>query len=103
MPKIKTSKDVVNKMDIQETIYNKHRDLDKYTANAIVQEVFDEIKNGVDEGKAVSIGGFGIFISKQMKPRVGRNPRTGKSVIIPTHLKIKFKPSEAFKELIKIK
>jgi len=44
--------------------------------------------------------GFGVFVVKPRKRGVGRNPRTGEEVAIPSGKTIRFKPGKELKELI---
>jgi len=64
-------------------------------------EVFLEtIKGGLNNGQKVSLVGFGTFYLKQRDSRVGRNPRTGVVINIPTKRVVAFKPGKAFREMI---
>jgi integration host factor subunit beta len=49
----------------------------------IVSTIFDEITSALSRGDRIELRGFGAFSTKQRKARVGRNPRTGKTVNIP--------------------
>lgn len=69
-------------------------------AERIVDVMLDSLKSAVKKGDKVSIAGLGIFIKKQVKGRVGRNPRTGESVKIAPHSKVKFTPAKSFKEFV---
>lgn len=57
----------------------------------IVESFLDEILKVISEGKRIEIRGFGSFSVKIRKSRVGRNPRTGKSVIVPEYKAPSFK------------
>jgi integration host factor subunit beta len=52
-----------------------HRDIER-----IVTTIFAKITNSLSNGDRVELRGFGSFSVKQRAPRVGRNPRTGKTV-----------------------
>ena len=54
-----------------------HRDVER-----IVATVFDEIINALGNGNRVELRGFGAFSIKKRNARVGRNPRTGESVMV---------------------
>lgn len=73
----------------------------KAAAERVVETVFNNIMGAVKSGEKVSIAGFGIFSKKAVKARVGRNPRTGESVKIAAHGKVKFTVASAFKEAVK--
>lgn len=48
----------------------------------IVTTIFEEISAALARGDRVELRGFGAFSVKQRGSRVGRNPRTGKSVSV---------------------
>ena len=48
----------------------------------IVNTIFSEITKSLSEGRRVELRGFGAFSVQKRKERVGRNPRTGDSVIV---------------------
>ena len=71
------------------------RDLEK-----ALNLVLDEIINTVVKGKNVQIRGFGCFKIKQLKPRIGRNPKDGSRVEIPAKQSVHWKISkELFQKL----
>jgi nucleoid DNA-binding protein len=58
----------------------------------IVQMLFDEITEILVEEGVIELRNFGVFKVKKRKPRTGRNPRTGESVMVPASRTVKFKP-----------
>ena len=71
------------------------RDLEK-----ALNLVLDEIIKTVAKGKNVQIRGFGSFKIKQLKPRIGRNPRDGSRIEIPAKQGVHWKISkELFQKL----
>lgn len=69
-------------------------------AEKAVDLVFDTIVARVDNGEQVNISGFGSFIKKGYKARVGRNPRTGDKVDVPSMFRARFSPALGFKRII---
>lgn len=67
-------------------------------AEAAYEKLFDIISEGLKQGDAVSISGFGSFKLVNRKARKGRNPRTGEEMQIPASKTVKFTPSKALKE-----
>lgn len=61
--------------------------------NAILEVTKEEM--GKDDGK-ISIIGFGSFYMQERPERKGKNPRTGKKMVIPAKKVFKFKASKAF-------
>ena len=64
----------------------------------IVSTIFDEIANALSRGKRVELRGFGAFSVKQRPSRVGRNPRTGKSVAVAEKLIPFFRTGKELRE-----
>ena len=65
-----------------------------------IETFLSTVREGLSQGKKVSLVGFGTFYIKQRDPRVGRNPRTGESINIPIKRVVAFKPGKAFRELV---
>jgi integration host factor subunit beta len=51
-------------------------------------------------GDKIEIRGFGSFRTRQRKPRVGRNPKTGDRVEVPPKKIPFFKPSKELKDMV---
>ena len=56
--------------------------------------VFSEIIETLIKGKNVEIRGFGSFKTKQLKERIGRNPKDGSKIKILSKKKIRWKMSK---------
>jgi len=69
----------------------------KAAASRAVDAVISSITNGIKSDDGVTIVGFGTFIRKQRKARIGRNPATGKPMEIKASQTVGFKPSQALK------
>ncbi|HEV8336000.1 MAG TPA: integration host factor subunit alpha [Candidatus Polarisedimenticolia bacterium] len=83
----------MTKADLAHAIYQRHGALSRREATALVETVLERIRQGLSTGRAVKISGFGSFTVVHRKPRPGRNPRTGESVIIPGRVRPVFRPS----------
>lgn len=64
----------------------------------IVNIFFDEIAQRLAEGGRVELRGFGAFSTRERGARVGRNPRTGESVKVPSKRVPYFKPGKEIRE-----
>lgn len=53
-------------------------------AELAVSEILGAIRDALVTGNRVEIRGFGSFGLKYRPSRVGRNPRTGESVVVPS-------------------
>jgi integration host factor subunit beta len=66
----------------------------------IVDTIFDSVVRSLRVGDKIEIRGFGSFRTRQRKPRVGRNPKTGDRVEVPAKKIPFFKPSKELKDLV---
>jgi integration host factor subunit beta len=66
----------------------------------IVDTIFDSVVRSLRVGDKIEIRGFGSFRTRQRKPRVGRNPKTGERVEVPAKKIPFFKPSKELKDLV---
>src|SRR6266511_1606555 len=80
---MRTWSETVTKADIIESVYEKVG-FSKKEAAEIVEMVFDTIKETLERGEKIKISGFGNFIVRDKKSRVGRNPQTGEEIEIST-------------------
>jgi integration host factor subunit beta len=62
--------------------------------------VLDEIIKVIAKGENVQIRGFGSFKNRQLKTRIGRNPKDGSRIEIPAKQSVHWKISkELFQKL----
>ena len=88
-----TKKDIVNSIYMQ-IGYSK-----KITEN-LLEEFFELILNNLIKHKKVKISKFGTFSIKEKKPRIGRNPKTKKEVLISARKVLIFKSSKELQKLV---
>ena len=58
--------------------------------------VLDEIIKAIAKGENVQIRGFGSFKNRQLKTRIGRNPKDGSRIEIPAKQSVHWKTSKEF-------
>lgn len=66
----------------------------------IVQTMFDTVTETLVQGDRLEIRNFGVFEVKSRDARVGRNPRTGDEVPIPSKRVASFKPGKVLKDWV---
>lgn len=66
----------------------------------LVSSLTDIIVSGMQDGKVVSLQGFGVFEVKKKTEKIVVNPATGKRMLYPPKLVIGFRPSSLLKEKI---
>ena len=66
----------------------------------LVESVFGEICQSLENGENVKISSFGSFYVREKGERVGRNPKTGDEVPILPRRVLVFRPSHVLRERI---
>ena len=66
-----------------------------------LEAFFKEVKDTLAEGENLYIRGFGSFIRKTRKAKIGRNIKKNVAIEIPEHDIPAFTPSKVFVDLIK--
>ena len=75
-------------------------ELTRKDSEVIVETIFESVVRSLRAGDKIEIRGFGSFRTRQRKPRVGRNPKTGDRVEVPAKKIPFFKPSKELKDLV---
>ena len=75
-------------------------ELTRKDSEVIVETIFDSVVRSLRAGDKIEIRGFGSFRTRQRRPRVGRNPKTGERVDVPAKKIPFFKPSKELKDLV---
>ncbi len=91
----------MTKADIIESVSEKVG-FSKKEAAEIVEMVFDTIKETLERGEKIKISGFGNFIVREKKSRVGRNPQTGDEIEISARRVLTFRPSQVLKNALNL-
>jgi integration host factor subunit alpha len=89
----------LTRSDIAEAITEEFR-VTKFNASEIVEDVLDEITAALISGESVKISGFGTFVVRHKKERIGRNPRTLEAAVISSRKSVSFKPSQILKKIV---
>ena len=75
-------------------------EMTKKDAGKFVDAFIEAVNEGLKEEGRIVLSGFASFETKIMEPRIGRNPKTGESVSIPSKVKIACKFSKILKESV---
>jgi integration host factor subunit alpha len=89
----------VTRADLCEAVYQKVR-LSRSESAALVELVLKEITDSLERGETVKLSSFGSFVVRKKGRRIGRNPKTGKEVLISPRRVMAFKPSTILKQRI---
>ena len=65
-----------------------------------VQKILDAIIKGLLEDGRAELRNFGVFQVKKRKAKLGRNPKTGETVMVPVRWAVKFKPGTEMAERV---
>jgi len=90
----------MTKAEIIDSVYETVGGFSKKEAAEIVESVFDMMKDVLAKGQKIKISGFGNFVVRYKKERVGRNPQTGAPTTISARRVLTFKPSQVLKGVL---
>ncbi len=90
----------MTKAEIIDAVYEKVGGFSKKEAAEVVEAVFDTMKDVLAEGDKIKISGFGNFVVRAKKERIGRNPQTGAPIPISARRVLTFKPSQVLKTVL---
>ena len=89
----------LTRADLAETI-NRKLGFSRAESLELVEAILDKMCTALDEGENVKISGFGSFVLRDKKERVGRNPKTGVEVPITPRRVLTFRASQLLKDRI---
>lgn len=88
----------LTKAEIIENIHDK-LGTDRKDIHAIIDEFFDEVKDGLGKGQTAELRGFGTFEVRVRKGKEkARNPKTGEIVSVDKHGVAVFKAGKELKD-----
>jgi integration host factor subunit alpha len=87
----------MTKAEIIDAVYDRVGGFSKKEAAEVVEAVFDTMKEVLADGQKIKISGFGNFVVRTKKQRIGRNPQTGDPIPISARRVLTFKPSQVLK------
>lgn len=89
----------ITKADLIDNVHNQVG-FSKKDAAEMVDLFFDTIKETLEFGDKLKVSGFGNFIIRSKRERVGRNPQTGEAIKISARKVLTFKPSQVLKNAL---
>lgn len=93
----------MSKLTKAEIIENLHEDLglSRTDIHRVIDELFEEIKDGLKADRTIELRGFGTFEVRTRKGKErARNPKTGATVSVNDHGVVNFRPGKELKEEI---
>jgi integration host factor subunit alpha len=89
----------ITRADLIDELHTK-TNLSKPECATFLSSMLGEIEQAIIENEQVKLSGFGNFVVRSKKERVGRNPKTGKEVPITPRRVVTFRPSQILRERI---
>ncbi len=89
----------LTRADLAETINHK-MGLSRADSLDLVEAILANMCSAMSDGENVKISGFGSFVLRDKKERIGRNPKTGVEVPITPRRVMTFRASQKLKERI---
>jgi integration host factor subunit alpha len=86
----------LTKADMAERLFDEWG-LNKREAKELVELLFDEIRESLEQDEQVKLSGFGNFDLRDKCERPGRNPKTGEEIPISARRVVTFKPGQKLK------
>lgn len=74
--------------------------LPKRESTEVVEMLFEMMKETLERGDNLKISGFGSFLIRDKRSRMGRNPQTGQAMEITARRVITFKPSQILRDAL---
>ena len=74
--------------------------LSRAESASVVERILHHMCHALAQGKNVKISGFGSFILRDKRERIGRNPKTGVEVPITPRRVMTFRASQKLKDRI---
>src|SRR5574343_98639 len=90
----------MTRSDLVEALATRFSQLTHRDAEFAVKAILDAMGEALVKGHRIEIRGFGSFSVNRRSPRIGRNPRSGESVMIPEKRVPHFKPGKALREQV---
>ncbi|MDQ6970792.1 MAG: integration host factor subunit beta [Mariprofundus sp.] len=90
----------MTKSELVEMITEQQDGITRREAEVVVNTIFAVIGDALADGDHVELRGFGSFTTKQRNARLGRNPKTGASVMVPAKTVPHFKPGKELRERV---
>lgn len=89
----------LTRADLAETI-NRKMGFSRAESLDLVESILAKMCHAMGEGENVKISGFGTFILRDKKQRIGRNPKTGVEVPITPRRVLTFRASQKLKDRV---
>ena len=90
----------MTKAEIVQAVYTRLGGFSKKESADLVDLVFETMKETLGRGEKIKISGFGNFVVRDKKDRMGRDPQRAVPILIPARRVLTFKPSQVLKNIL---
>jgi len=90
----------MTKADIAQVVRSRVGGFNQKESLALVDMVFETMKEILGRGEKLKISGFGNFELREKSARRGRNPQNGEAITIVARRVVSFKASSVFKQAL---
>ncbi len=90
----------MTKSELIEAIATKQTQLTQKDIDSAVKTILEHMAQSLEKGERIEIRGFGSFSLHFRPPRVGRNPKTGDAVQLPSKHVPHFKPGKELRDRV---
>lgn len=84
----------MTKSELIEILSRKQNHLNSRDVELAVKSILEQMSAALANGRRIEIRGFGSFSLHYRPPRMGRNPKTGEPVALPSKHVPHFKPGK---------
>lgn len=92
--------DAMTKSELIERLANQNPRVTARDVDETVKAVLDAMTSAMASGSRIEIRGFGSFTLNHRPSRVGRNPKSGESVMVPEKFVPHFKAGKELRERV---
>jgi integration host factor subunit alpha len=90
----------LRKIDLIDVVHKTNQNFSKVQAREAVETFLRITQSSLSSSEDVLLSGFGKFYVKAKSSRKGRNPKTGKSMMLDARKVVTFKPSGILREKV---
>ena len=92
----------LTKAEIIENIHNNNPSISRGDIHVVLDNLFEELKTGLSEGKTIELRGLGTFEVRSRKGKDhARNPKTGEKVSVEDHGVAVFRPGKELQQQVR--
>lgn len=89
----------LTRADLAEAM-NRKLGLSRSELLGMVEAILEHMSSALEQGENVKISGFGTFLLRDKRQRIGRNPKTGVEVPITPRRVLTFRASQMLKDKV---